>query len=105
MLASLNATTGVLTAHEIHPDIPTIHEVGHHNGCRLKCDTPVRHCGWGFFQAEVSGKSFSFDGGGAMMRSDSFSWTPLRFDKPGLGALGYDLDAVRTALEELISCP
>jgi len=101
MLDTLSATTGVLTSHEIHPDIPTIHEVSHHEGCRLRCDTPLRHCGWGLFVAEVAGKKFSFDGGGAMRRCNGFSWTPLRFDEPGFEDLGYDVDAVRAALEQL----
>jgi hypothetical protein len=103
MLGALNGTTGVLTSHEIHPDIPTIHQVGHRHGCRLKCDTPVRHAGWGLFLAEVGGKRFSFDGGGAMRRCENFSWTPLRFDAPCLAELGYDADAVRKALEELMT--
>jgi hypothetical protein len=103
MLATLSPTTGVLTSSEIHPAIPLIHEVGHREGCRLLCDTPVRHCGWGLFVAEVSGKKFSFDGGGAMRRCNGFSWTPLRFDEPGFEELGYDVNAVRAALEQLLA--
>ena len=103
MLDTLNATTGVLTSTTVHKDIPLIHEVGHREGCRLKSDTPVRHCGWGLFMAEVKGKKFSFDGGGAMYRSNGFSWTPLRFDEPGFEDLGYDAEAVRKALEELLA--
>jgi hypothetical protein len=103
MLETLNGTTGVLTSHEIHPDIPTIHQVGHREGCRLKCDTAVRHCGWGLFVAEVKGKKFSFDGGGAMRRCEGFSWTALRFDAPCLEELGYDVAAVRAALEALLA--
>ena len=103
MLDGLSSTVGVLTSHEIHSDIPTIQQVGHRDGCRLRCDAEVRHAGWGLFLAEVKGKKFSFDGGGAMKRCDGFSWTPLRFDKPGLADLGYDADAVRRALEELMA--
>ena len=103
MLDSMSSTTGVLTSHEVHPDIPTIHQVGHRDGCRLRCDAEVRHAGFGLFLAEVNGKKFSFDGGGAMRRCHGFSWTPLRFDEPGLADLGYDADAVRQALEELIA--
>lgn len=102
MLDSMSSTVGVLTSHEVHPDIPTIHQVGQRDGCRLKCDTEVRHAGWGLFLAKVGGKQFSFDGGGAMMRCESFSWSPLRFDTPGFAELGYDLAAVRAALEELM---
>ena len=101
MLGTLSATTGVLTSHEVHAAIPTIHDISHHEGCRLRCTTEVRHAGWGLFLAEIGGKRFSFDGGGAMMRAESFSWTLLRFDKPGLAELGYDLDGVRAALTEL----
>lgn len=103
MRDTLSATTGVLTSSEIHADIPTIHQVGHREGCRLRCDTPVRHCGWGLFLADVGGKKFSFDGGGAMMRCDGFAWTHLRFDTPGFADLGYDVAAVRAALEELMA--
>ena len=101
MLETLSATTGVLTATEIHPDIPTVHDISHREGCRLRCDTELRHAGFGLFLAEVGGKRFSFDGGGAMIRAETFSWTPLRFDKPGLAELGYDVEAVRAALAEL----
>lgn len=101
MLETLSATTGVLTAGEIHPDIPTIHDVGYREGCRLRCTTEVRHAGWGLFLAEVAGKRFSFDGGGAMTRAETFSWTLLRFDTPGFAELGYNADAVRAALTEL----
>ena len=101
MLETLNGTTGVLTSQHVHPDIPTIHEVGCRDKCRLRCDTEVRHAGWGLFLAEVGGKQLSFDGGGAMRRGDTFSWTPLRFDTPGFAELGYDAGAVRAALEEL----
>ena len=103
MLETLSETTGVLTSNQIHPDIPTIHQVGHREGCHLRCDTEVRHCGFGLFVAEVGGKRFTFDGGAAMHRCDGFSWTPLRFDVPGLVELGYDVDAVRAALNELLA--
>jgi hypothetical protein len=103
MLEMLTVTTGVLTSAPIHPAIPTIHQVGHREGCRLRCDTEVRHAGWGLFLADVGGKKFSFDGGGAMRRAETFSWSPLRFDAPGLVDLGYDLVAVRKALEELLA--
>jgi len=101
MLETLTATAGVLTATQIHPDIPTIHDISHRQGCRLRCTTEVRHAGWGLFVAEIGGKRFSFDGGGAMRRSETFSWTPLRFDAPALAELGYDVEAVRAALTEL----
>ena len=103
MLEALSGTTGVLTSHEVHPDIPTVHQVGHREGCRLKCDTEVRHAGWGLFLAEIGGTRLSFDGGGAMHRSEGFSWTPLRCDAPCFEALGYDVAAVRAALEALLA--
>ena len=101
MLEILNATTAVVTATQIHPDIPTVHDISHREGCRLRCDTELRHAGFGLFLAEVGGKRFSFDGGGAMRRAETFSWTPLRFETPGLAELGYDVEAAREALTEL----
>jgi len=103
MLDTLNSTTGVLTSGEVHPDIPTIHDISRWEGCRLRCDTEVRHAGWGLFLAEAGGKRFSFDGGGAMRRAETFSWTPLRFDEPGFSELGYNLEAVRAALQKLMA--
>ena len=103
MLETLNSTTGVLTSAPIHQDIPTIHDVSHREGCRLRCNTEVRHAGWGLFMAEVGGKRFSFDGGGAMKRAKTFSWTPLRFDEPGFSELGYPLETVRAAIQKLMA--
>lgn len=103
MLDALNATTGVLTSTPIQPDIPLIHEVGHREGCRLRCDAPVRHAGWGLFLSEVGGATISFDAGGAMRRCEGFSRTPLRFDAPAFEQPGYDVEAVRAALERLLA--
>jgi len=106
MLRRVKDGRAVLTAGEIHPDIPRIHDVGHRDGCRLQTSTQVGHHGFGFFSAKVNGDLISFDAGGAMNRATdgekySFSWTDLRASAAALDALGYDLDAAQRALEHL----
>lgn len=107
MLKVLDGGNGVLTAGEIHPDIPLIHDVGQREGQRLQSATPVKHCGWGLFTATTTSGGLSFDGGGAMYRATdedgkhAFSWTVLRAYAQVQQELGYDAAAVRAAIEEL----
>jgi len=115
MLDRVNDGGAVLTTSGVHPDIPTIDEVGTRNGQRLQCTTEVRHCGFGLFMAGTPSGQFCFDGGGAMQRAQDddgnwqFSWCPLtaksadyaKFDDI-LSDLGYDRQAVKVALESLI---
>jgi len=94
---------GVLTAGEIDPAIPMIHDVGTRDGHRLRATGEVVHCGFGFFKGSTSAGEFSFDGGGAMneLPAPGCGWTVLRADPGVLDELGYDMDAVRAALERL----
>ena len=104
-----NRAVGVLTAGEIHTDLPTIHDVSHREGARLKCWTPVEHKGFGLFMAKTEqGNEFCFDGGGAMHRAATFSWT--RLDRgsrnpgvPHLEELGFQMVLARQAVRELLA--
>lgn len=54
-------------------EIPTIHSI-----------RGARHCGFGFFKAEVEGIEVHFDAGGAMQRTPSGQgWTPLNAKEYG----------------------
>ena len=64
MLDLVTRGRAVLTAAEIHPDIPTTTDVGPRR--RLNTPEPVRHLGYGLFKAG----DFAFDGGGAMTPFD-----------------------------------
>lgn len=99
MLNRVSEGDAVLTAGEIHPDIPTIHNVGHRDGQRINVGAEVRHAGFGCFIADSPLGRISFDGGGAMQRAPSFSWTPL---SGPVAEYGYDFDAAQTALESLL---
>ncbi len=105
MLKIVEEGGAVLTAGEIHDDIPTIHGVSHHEGARLHTDDEVRHLGWGFFLAMVGGEKISFDAGGAMRRAETFSWSPLIASAEALAAMGYDMDAARAAISGLVNAP
>jgi len=99
MLEILEQGDGVLTAPAIHPDIPTIDDVGNNTGRRIRTLTEVRHCGFGLFMAETPHGSISFDGGGAMSRCEEFSFTPLRVREPGaLAWMGYDAERAKAAV-------
>ena len=102
MLALVSEGTGVLTAGEIHPDIPTIHDVGDNEGRRLKTDGEVRHLGFGYFSARVGNDKVGFDGGGAMRRVDDADWSWCPYTGPVVET-GYDLDAAREAILELMA--
>lgn len=108
MLDQVQDGQAILTAGEIHPDIPTINRIGYREGAGLKSDDEVAHLGFGLFRGHVKGLAFFFDGGGAMRRSDGFSWCFLKAEKAEdratvLEALGYDLEKVVAALESLRS--
>jgi hypothetical protein len=113
MLVHLDEGTAVLTGREIHPDIPTIHDVGHQEGRRLRTDGEVKHLGFGCFVARVSEDRVSFDGGGAMYHAESteeqkerwsygFGWTLYRGPRAYIEKTGYDFDAVTKAVVELL---
>jgi hypothetical protein len=108
MLELLDQGLGVLTGGEIHPDIPTIQDISHRDGVRLQCLKEVRHIVLGLFKGETASGEFSFDGGGAMRRVTDdednylFAFTPLHAERVVLEELGYDAEAVRQAIEELI---
>lgn len=89
----LTRGTAVLTAGEIHPDLPTIHDVG--PGRRINTPEP-KHLGFGMFKAG----DYGFDGGGAMQRSETFSWCP--FTGPEIESTGYDLQAAQAAVRDLL---
>ena len=109
MLASLQEAGGVLTAGTIHADIPTIHDVGHREGVRLRSTVPIVHKGFGLFMGIApDGNKFSFDGGGAMFRSDEdwpigISWTDLRCSFETAKSMGYDRAKAKAALEQLLA--
>jgi len=87
--------TKILTAGEIHDDIPTIHSIGG------KYRRSVKHLGFGCFEGETPHGKFTFDGGGAMTRSHGTAWTYLSADDAVTRDLGYDIRKVKKALEEL----
>lgn len=106
LLNLVNEGQAILTAGKLHPDIPTIHDVGNRDSQHLKTDSPVEHCGFGLFIAKVGEAEISFDGGGAMNREEDgagtrYSWTLLRARAEQLEALNYDLEKVRAALSTL----
>ena len=106
MMATLLDGRGVLTAGEIHPGILVIHDVGNHDGSRLKTSGEVRHQGFGYFAAETENGSVDFCGGGALSRvteedgDHAFSW--CRFTG-NIADTGYDFDAAKVAVRELIA--
>lgn len=93
----------ILTASQIHPDVPTMHNFtdGYHS--------TVRHCGFGMFLGHTESGKFSFDGGGAMYRERTeddeyfLSWTALRASQQVLDDLGYNCEAVAEGLRALIA--
>lgn len=105
MLELVDKGRAVLVTGKLHDDLPTIQEVSHHEGARLKTTTEVNHAGFGLFTAKVDDQTICFDGGGAMRRGDSFSWCPLTASTEALAAMGYDLGAARAAINELINAP
>jgi len=97
---------GVLTAGTIHDDIPTIHDVGHRDGAKIKVPFAVVHCGFGLFKApaptdEARDGAFFFDGGGMMRRSPGFSWTPFSARGHDVSEV-YDVAKASAAVDELI---
>lgn len=111
MAKRLGTGDGVATAGEIHPDIPTINDIGHREASRLRTTTEVKHCGYGFFKANTPAGEVQFDGGGMMRRATDgstgehvFSWTPIYTggNVEILRAIGYNIEAVQAALAELI---
>ena len=96
------STGAILTAGEIHEDIPTIHSLPG------KYHSSVRHLGFGVFTGKTENGEFQFDGGGAMRRESApeneyfLSWCPLTASPEVLDNLGYDKAQVTAALKGLI---
>ena len=88
--------TPILTAQDIHKDIPTIHNFA------KKYHDSVEHLGYGCFRGNTEHGEFDFDAGGAMNHDGGISWTVLTADANVLRDLGYDLHKVERALKELI---
>jgi len=100
MRTALEKGRGVLTAGVIHPNIPTIHEVGNRPGQRIRVPEEPRHLGYGLFKAG----GWRFDAGGAMQRSAGFSWTQfVHVDGEDVKTTGYDVDFALSAVNTLIS--
>jgi len=87
----------ILTAQDIHKDVPTIHNFAG------RYRSSVEHLGYGLFKGQTNNGEFDFDAGGAMNRDGGISWTTLRADNRVLRDLHYDMRKVRSALEELIA--
>lgn len=100
LLNKLNEGRAILTAGRIHENVPTIHDVGTGDRQTIKTDTPVDHAGYGLFIAKKNGETITFDGGGAMSRLETVSFTILR-PTDLAKEMGYNFDIVRAALEEL----
>jgi len=88
--------TPILTAQDIHRDIPTTHNFD------KKYHSSLKHLGFGFFSGNTEHGEFTFDGGGAMNHDGGISWTTLRADDNVLRDLGYDMHKVERALRELM---
>jgi len=97
LLQKVTSGTPILTAGEIHDDIPTIHTFA------KKYHSSVKHLGYGMFRGETPNGQFTFDAGGAMNRDGDISWTTLDADKNVLRDLGYNMSKVKKALKELLS--
>ena len=97
LLKEIQGGTAVLTAQDIHKDVPTLHNFAG------KYHDSVNHHGDGMFAGKTEHGMFSFDAGGAMTRTGDVSWTNLYADDAVLKDLGYDLKKVEKALNELIS--
>ena len=97
LLSEVNNGTCVLTAQEIHKNIPTIH-----NFYPKKYYSSINHLGYGCFDGRTEHGVFSFYAGGAMLRVEEMAWTPLSASKETLNDLGYDIEKVKKALTELI---
>jgi len=99
----LTAGNAILTAGNLHDNIPTIHNISHRDGASLKVDSEVLHAGFGCFYAKVGGRDITFDGGGAMTRIADISYTLLQATPEQLESMGYDIEEVLASVEELIS--
>lgn len=86
----------VLTAQDIHRDVPTIHNFA------KKYHDSVEHLGYGCFRGRTEHGEFDFDAGGAMNHDGGISWTTLQADEHVLRDLGYDIRKVERALQELV---
>jgi tetrahydromethanopterin S-methyltransferase subunit G len=97
LLKYVKGGTAILTAGEIHKDIPTIHNFA------KKYHNSVEHMGYGLFRGRTGHGEFNFDAGGAMNRDGGVSWTTLSADKSVLRDLKYNMVKVKRALQELLS--
>ena len=105
LLEMMNNNQFILTAQELHKDIPTIHNFAG------KYHSSVNHLGYGYFTGNTEHGKFDFTGGGTMGRRDiykdgnvvgSISFSPLIANDEVLVDLGYDSKKVKSALAELI---
>jgi len=97
LLKEVKKGNPVLTAQDIHDDIPTIHTIG-----KPKYRKSVEHLGFGMFRGETDHGSFDFDAGGAMNRVGNIGWTRLNAENDVLRDLRYNLGKVKRALLELL---
>jgi len=105
ILERLERGEAVLTAGSGTSGIPGIH-----NFYPKRYYPSIEHCGFGFFEGRTENGKFSFDGGGAMRHVQSgegedreyLSWTPLRAEKAVLEDLGFDFQAAREAVKEIL---
>jgi len=98
LINELKQGNAVLVADNEH-GIPTIHDIGNGPNCKLRTDTEVIHCGYGFFKSTVDNQTISFDAGGAMRMEKGYSWTLLYALPSQLISMGYDIQAVLEILE------
>jgi len=97
LLGQVEKGTPILTAQDIHHDVPTIHNFAH------QYHDSVEHLGFGFFEGSTEHGKFSFDAGGAMNHTGDVSWTELRTDNDAvLRDLHYDINRVKRALQGLV---
>ena len=78
-----------------------------HNFYPKRYYASIRHVGFGFFEGRTERGEFSFDGGGAMRHFQGgegayLSYSPLRASAEVLEDLGYDLEAARARVDEIL---
>ena len=99
MLGLVQDGEAVATAGEIHPDIPTIHDIG--KSGKIRTVGEVKHVGFGCFKAYMGEglSDLTFLGGGALYHDgDHWAWCPI--GGPAAEA-GYDFAAAEAAIIEI----
>ena len=99
LLEYVQKGTAILTAQDIHRDVPTIHNF---EGPGRKYHNTVDHMGYGMFKGHTEHGDFVFDAGGAMNHDEGISWTTLDASREVLRDLGYDFRRVERALKQLL---